>query len=195
MAHPTSNLLIRFPDKWSIPTESFGETPVPPPAPQIPATHQRPSVQAVGRGGQVRTPSLRFGPPHQHKAAKGGTRRDDNYLHGSRCRLVSLESGAPSATKEKCRGLELGPSARHTVPMAPGCPSLPAGQSTRTAKGSRDIVIATSTLGEGTTAISDFSKGNLVLFPAGNSSPGNSCRAETYASSDTASGKERTPGK
>lgn len=135
---------------------------------QIPATHKHPFIQTAGRGRPGQDPVCLLGPPHKHKAAKGETRRDDNYLHGSRCLRVSLESGAPSAMKEKCRGLELGPPAWHTVLMAvaPGCPFLPAVQSRRVAEGNQDIVMATRTLGEGTTWISDFSEGNLVLFPA-----------------------------
>lgn len=133
----------------------------------MPPTHKHPFIQTAGRGRPGQDPVSLLGPPHKHKA-KGETRRDDNYLHGSRCLQVSLELGAPSAMKEKCRRLELGPSARHMVLMAvaPGCPFLPAVHSRRVAEGNQDIVMATRPLEEGTTWISDFSKGNLVLFPA-----------------------------
>lgn len=90
------------------------------------------------------------GPPDRHRATKGETRRDDNYLHGSRCPQVSPGSGAPSAREGKCRGYCLAQCPAHA---AEGTGNRAAGQRQ---KGNQDIVMATSTL-----------EGGIVFFPKG----------------------------
>lgn len=124
-----------------------------PTLPSRAATHRLPLVQRKAKSG----PCVSFpGPPHKHRATKGETRRDDNYLHGSRCPQASPGSGAPSAREQKCRGYCLAHCPAHA---AKGTVNRAAGQRQ---KGNQDIVMPSSTLEEGII----FSKRNLALFPA-----------------------------
>lgn len=108
-----------------------------PPAPQISATHRLLLIQRKAGSG----PCVSFsGPPHKHRATKGETRRDDNYLHGSRCPQASPGLGAPSAREEKCRGYCLAHCPAHA---AKGTVNRAAGE---WQKGNQDFVTATSTL-------------------------------------------------
>lgn len=109
-----------------------------------------------GGGGRVRALHL-SAPPPSHKATTGGTRRDDNYLHGSRCLQVSPESDVPSAMRKETQRVRARPSAWHTVLMAPGAPFCLLCRAGEQQKG---IEAPCGNPGEGTVWISEFCKGN-----------------------------------